>query len=237
MGSGIYIATSGAVAQTKSLDVIANNVANASTIGFKAQRAVFREALVNAERRDVAFVGVDPAEDDVSQGALRQTGEKLDLALVGEGFFAVDTPRGPRYTRAGDFRLDPAGALVNGAGLAARSQTGGKITIPAESSEVAVDPEGRVFADGEEVGQLEIARFRGGRRIREGANLFSIQGAEQVTEDLPEVRSGATEQSNVSTIRGVVDLVRVSRTHQSMMRMIEAYQQIENRTAQIGSGR
>ena len=94
-----------------------------------------------------------------------------------------------------------------------------------------------VFADGEEVGQLEIARFRGGRRIREGANLFSIQGAEQVTEDLPEVRSGATEQSNVSTIRGVVDLVRVSRTHQSMMRMIEAYQQIENRTAQIGSGR
>ena len=238
MGSGIYIATSGAVAQSKSLDVIANNVSNSATPGFKAQRAVFREQLIDAQTKEMSSVRVDAAEADFSPGVLKHTGRDLDLALEGDGYFAIDTPRGVRYTRAGEFRLDATGTLVNSVGFAARSLAGGRITVPPETQRTNVDKEGRVFADGEEIGQLELAKFRNAAMKKEGSNMFSVADGERAVDELPEVLSGAIEKSNVNVVHGVVEMVRVSRTYQALMRMIEAYQQIDSRTARsLGSGR
>ena len=235
MGSGIYIATSGAVAQDRALDVTANNIANTSTTGYKAERVSFGEALATSRSRDAAFAGVAATSTDGAPGALRRTDNPLDLALVGDGYFAVNTPAGVRYTRAGDFRLDGQGRLVNGAGLVARAVGGGEIHIPEGTTAIDVDRGGQVSADGQAVGQLELARFAPGAMQRDGDNLYAALGR-PIAGAPVELVSGAVEQSNVNVVRGVVDLVKISRTYETLMRMIQNYHDVEGAAAR-GIGR
>jgi flagellar basal-body rod protein FlgF len=235
MGSGIYIATSGAVAQDSALDVTANNIANASTAGYKAQRVSFGEALANTQSRDAAFTGLAGMTTDGASGALRQTGNPLDMALVGDGYFAVNTPAGVRYTRAGDFRLDGEGRLVNGDGLIARAAGGGELRIPPDATNLTVERDGQILSGEDAVGQLELARFDPTALRREGDNLYAAIGPAKVGASV-EVESGAIEQSNVNVVRGMVDLVKVSRTYESLMRMIQGYRDMENAAAR-GIGR
>jgi flagellar basal body rod protein FlgG len=216
MGSGIYIATSGAA-------------------GYKGQRVSFSQALANTRSQDAAFAGVSSTATDNAAGALRQTDNPLDLALVGEGYFAVNTPAGVRYTRAGDFRLDGQGRLVNSAGLVARAVGGGELTIPPESPDITVEKDGQVLAGGAAVGQLELARFAPAALQREGDNLFAAIGAPTAGQPV-EVVSGAVEQSNVNVVRGVVDLVKITRTYEALMRMIQGYRDMESAAAR-GIGR
>ena len=237
MGSGIYISTAGAVAQDTALDVAANNIANAATTGYKAQRVSFGEALANTRSVDAAFTGVADMASDSSAGALRRTDNPLDLALLGDGYFAVNTPAGVRYTRAGDFRLDGEGRLVNGAGLVARGVGGSEIRLPPDATDIGVSKDGQVTAAGETVGQLELARFTPSALVREGDNLFAAAGPPAAATGAPtEVISGAVEGSNVNVVRGMVDLVKISRTYESLMRIIHGYGEIESAAAR-GIGR
>ena len=221
MSSGIYVATAGAVAQSNALDATANNIANASTAGFHGDRVTFREALTAARSPDVASVGAGTARIDSQAGALTQTENPLDLALEGDGYFGVATPNGPRYTRAGNFQLDQARNLVTADGFQVRGAGGAPINVPAD---------GTVSAGGTEIGKLELVRFAPGQLKREGGTLFSATGR-PLTTDQPKVRSGMLEASNVNVVRGVVDLVKVSRTYESLMRMIQNYHDIESRAA------
>lgn len=230
MSSGIYVATAGAVAQSNALDATANNIANASTAGFHGDRVTFREALTAARSPDVASVGAGTTRIDSQPGALLPTDNPLDLALEGDGYFAVTTPNGTRYTRAGNFQLDDARNLVTPDGFAVRGEGGAPINIPAEAITVTVANDGTVSADGAELGRLELARFQTSQMKREGSSLLSATGRPQ-DGDPPVVRSGMLEASNVNVVRGVVDLVKVSRTYESLMRMIQGYHDIESRAA------
>ena len=116
MSSGIYVATAGAIAQSNALDATANNIANAATTGFRADRVTFKEALTAARSADVASVNNGATTIDSQPGALSATENPLDLALEGDGMFAVSTPNGPRYTRAGNFRIDDENKLVTADG-------------------------------------------------------------------------------------------------------------------------
>lgn len=238
MGSGIYIATSGAVAQDTALDVAANNISNASTTGYKAQRVSFGETLANRRSIDAAFSGVAEMSSDASAGTLRRSDNPLDLALLGDGYFAVNTPAGVRYTRAGDFRVDSQGRLVNGAGLVARGVGGSELRVPPDAADITVSKDGQVMAGGESVGQLEVARFTPAALVREGNNLYAASGPQAAPADgaPTEVVSGAVEQSNVNAVRGMVDLVKISRTYESLMRMIQGYGEMEAAAAR-GIGR
>lgn len=229
MSSGIYAATAGAVAQTAALDATANNIANASTAGFRGDRISFQEALGAAQSADFALVNTGRTTLDSQAGAMMQTGNPLDLALASDGMFAVDTPAGPRYTRAGNFQVDSERRIVTSDGLLVRG-TGGPITIPPEAKVVAVGPDGMITADNEEIGQLELVRFAPAQLTREGASLFAARGT-PVAGDPPQVQSGMLESSNVNVIRGVVDLVKVSRTYESLMRVIQGYKDVESRAA------
>jgi flagellar basal-body rod protein FlgF len=235
MGSGIYISMAGAVAQDTALDVTANNIANASTTGFKKQRVSFGEALANTRSPDAAFASVARMASDESPGTLRQTDNPLDLALFGDGYFAVNTSAGVRYTRAGDFRLDSEGRLVNGDGHIARAEGGSELSIPEGTVQVSVDPDGLVSTDGEEVGKLELVRFAPEALQREGDHLYSAVGEATPGEPV-ELVSGAVEQSNVNLVRGMVDLVKISRTYEVLMKMIQGYRDMEN-AAVRGIGR
>jgi flagellar basal-body rod protein FlgF len=230
MSSGIYIAAGGAIAQSNALDITANNIANATTAGFHGDRVTFKEALTQARSPDIAAVGAGSARIDAQAGALTQTSNPLDLALEGDGYFGVQTQSGVRYTRAGNFRLDDQRTLVTADGNQVRAEGGGAITIPEDAKDISVANDGEVFADGESLGKLELARFASSALKREGATLYAARGAQEAGEP-PKVRSGMLEASNVNVVRGVVDLVKVSRTYESLMRVIQSYHDVESRAA------
>jgi flagellar basal-body rod protein FlgF len=142
----------------------------------------------------------------------------------------VATPNGPRYTRAGNLQLDQGRNLVTADGFAVRGQGGAPINIPPDAGDVAIAADGTVSAGGNDVGKLELVRFAPNQMKREGGTLFSATGR-PAAGDLPKVRSGMLEASNVNVVRGVVDLVKVTRTYESLMRMIQNYHDIESRAA------
>ncbi len=230
MSSGIYVATAGAIAQSNALDATANNIANANTTGFRADRVTFREALTAARSADVTSVNNGATTIDSRPGALSSTENPLDLALEGDGMFAVNTPNGTRYTRAGNFRLNDEHTLVNGDGFAVRGDGGSPITIPPETKSIQIAADGSVMADEVSVGKLEIKRFDQNQLERQGGSLYLARGAEQGGEP-PKVRQGMLEVSNVNVVHGVVDLVKVSRTYESLMRVIQGYHDVESRAA------
>lgn len=230
MSSGIYVATAGAVAQSNAMDATANNIANAGTTGFRAERVTFKEALTAARSRDIASVNNGATTIDSQPGAMASTSNQLDLALEGDGMFAINTPNGPRYTRAGNFRIDEENQLVTADGNAVRGQGGAAIQIPPDTKNIQVSADGTVSADEVAVGKLELARFNQSQLSRQGGSLYLAAGAQQGG-DPPKVRQGMLEVSNVNVVRGVVDLVKVSRTYESLMRVVQGYADIERRAA------
>ena len=232
MSSGIYVATAGAIAQSNALDATANNIANAGTAGFRADRVTFREALTAARSADVTSVNNGTTSIDSRPGALSSTENPLDVALEGDGMFSVTTPNGPRYTRAGNFRIDDERKLVNGDGMAVRGEGGATIQIPPDTKSIQISADGTVVADEINVGKLEIQRFAQNQLSREGGSLYRATGQPIVDRlDPPKVRQGMLEVSNVNVVRGVVDLVKVSRTYESLMRVIQGYHDAESRAA------
>jgi flagellar basal-body rod protein FlgF len=230
VADGIYIATAGAVAQSTALDVTASNIANAPTAAFQGTRVTFSEALAKARSPDVALVSNATGAVDDTPGVITTTGNAFDIALDGPGYFAVDTAQGVRYTRAGALTRDPNGQLVTATGDAVRNRGGGAITVPEGAAQISFTADGAVLADGAEVGRLELVRFAAGALRREGATLLAATGKPDAGPP-PEVVQGALEGSNVNVVRGVVDLVRVSRTYESLLRIIEGYSAVESRAA------
>jgi flagellar basal-body rod protein FlgF len=235
MADGIYIALSGAVAQQNALDVVSNNVANAQTTGFRGQKVSFGEMLVQAATpttpTGAAYVAIGKVTESAAQGPIQNTTNPLDLALVGDGYFAVDTARGPRYTRAGSFRISTEGQLVDQDGHVARAAGGGSINIPETTKLVTVQGDGTVVADGEALGTLELVRFAPAGLQREGGTLYAALPNVQALEGTPEVLSGALEGSNVNSVGGVVDLVKVSRTYEALLSAIDTFREVDKRAA------
>jgi len=230
MSSGIYLATAGAVAQSEALDTTANNIANASTAGFRADRVTFKQALDKAKSADTAVVAHAGTRVDTQPGTLQATENPLDCALEGEGYFAINTKDGTRYSRAGNFQLDAERNLVTAEGNAVRGDGGAKITIPPDAQVLSIGADGSVSADGVTVGKLELAKFDPKQLRREGNTLYSAAGKPQAG-DPPKVHSGMLESSNVNIVRGVVDLVKTSRTYESLMKVIQGYHDVESRAA------
>lgn len=230
MGDGIYVATAGAVAQSVALDVTANNVANAGTTGFRAERVSFSEALGRVRSPDIALVTDDTTTIDRIPGAITSTGEPFDVALEGDGYLAVDAPGGVRYTRAGALRPDAEGVLRTATGAAVRSVGGGPLTIPAEATTIDIARDGTISTELGPVGQLALARFAPGALRHDGGGNFVATGPPQAG-PLPQVIQGSLEGANVNVVRGVVDLVRVSRTYESLLRLIQGFHDVESRAA------
>ncbi|MBI2896006.1 MAG: flagellar basal-body rod protein FlgF [Deltaproteobacteria bacterium] len=243
MSDGIYSALSGAIAQQRSLDVVANNVANANTTGYRGDRVAFQEALVRSGGNGAApdclrFVGVSQVRADTAQGALRQTGNPLDVALQGDGFFAVETPSGVRYTRAGAFVTDQTGMLqtMDGHAVLAREVEGERtlprIRFPAGTREVVIATDGTVSADGVPIGRIKVVRFEQPNQLaKQGATLFVAGQGQPVADDETQVVQGHLEGANVNAVAGLNELITVSRSFESFQRVIQAFRELDSRTA------
>lgn len=217
MDSPGYIVLSRLVAAQRAQSVTANNIANADTPGFRAHRPVFGTVLerqMNAETprggRELAFARDRATWRDASVAPLTTTGNPLDLAITDRaGYFAVQTPAGDRYTRAGRFTLDAEGRITDAEGHAVLDAGGQPLAIPPGSARIEVRGDGNVVTENGPVGQLRIVRFADEQRlIAEGdRNLAAPEDMPPEPVERPGVVQGAMEGSNV---RPVLELTRMT---------------------------
>ena len=233
MPDGLTICYSGAVAQSDALDAAANNLANAQTAGFRAQRPVFAEVLAGSSGPGGLTqrgVRVQRLRLDLSQGPVRASGNPLDVALRGPGFLAVSTPAGERYTRAGALSLSRDGTLVTAGGHPVQGE-GGPIRID-QPGPVSITADGTVQVGAAVLGRLKVVEFAEADLEPEGeALLRAPQGKKPREAASTDVLQGHIEQSNVNVVRGLTDLVRISRAHDAFHVTIRLLREIDQRAA------
>jgi len=202
--------------------MIAHNLANATTPAFKAERIMFAELVQNSVPGErMSYVTDMAAVLDMREGELKSTGNPLDLAINGDGFFVVRTPEGSRYTRNGQFRLDADGTVVTGGGHAVLGETGQPIAIPPGDSQVEVGRDGHVASESGPIGRLSIVRFEAPENLEpvSGGLYRALSPAIPAPEAV--VAQGMTELSNVQPVLETTALIEASRTYQALQRLID----------------
>ncbi len=236
MITGLYDAASGMIAMESRQAVIANNIANAATPGFKSQAPVqlgFYEVFSEKVRRPFVYNreaapagGVKTVETftNTAAGMFRQTDNPLNVALQGPGYFVVTTPQGERYSRSGDFSVNTEGQLVTSEGLKVQGIDGSPIDVRGEVVNIAQD--GQVMVDGVVAGQLQLVEFESPERLlREGQNLY--RASEEVAEKSAravntQVHQGNLEMSNVNLPEQMIQLTLGMRAYEANQRVIQA---------------
>ncbi len=217
------------------MDVLTNNLANALTPGYKAMRPVFHEVLAEKtsdakDAEDLPDSSTVSTSTDYSQAPLANTGEMLNLAIEGPGFFVISAPGGPRYTRNGQFALDKDKGLVTNSGYPVSGEAAGKIFINGRM--VRIDTDGSVFVDGIRVNRIKVVDFTDRESLqRTGAGLFT-----NIREENPEitpkgysVRQGFIEMSNVSVTREMIDLINCTRAYEAYKKATRSVEDAEDR--------
>ncbi|NNE66266.1 MAG: flagellar basal-body rod protein FlgF [Pyrinomonadaceae bacterium] len=225
MNPGLYTAFLGMRARQRTLEVQANNIANASTDGFKAERLAYSTVEADhkskSESQKMVAGVLSTSETDFRSGTLRETGGALDVSIRGDAFFQIQTPRGVRYTRAGSFTQDAAGQLITKNGDLVVGEKGA-ITLP-KNSQVVIGSDGVLSSDGQRIDKLKISRFENPVQAlkKDGDSLFAATGIEEPT-DAPEssVLQGTLESSNVSAVTEMVSMINNTREFESLQRSI-----------------
>ncbi|TVS00351.1 MAG: flagellar basal-body rod protein FlgF [Rhodospirillales bacterium] len=227
MENTLLIALSHQAALRRRLEVIANNVANMNTTGFKAEQPMFAEVLVRSRGGETArgellsFVLDRATRRDIAAGPLVATGNPLDVAIVGEGYFVVMTPTGENVTRQGRFRLDDAGQVVTEHGFPVMAEGDQPLVLGAEDGDITIGRNGVVSTANGEIGRLRIVRFDNEQELRQVAG--GLLTADQPGEDMaaPELAQGMLEGSNVEPVREITRLIEVQRAYDSASRLID----------------
>lgn len=215
-------AASGMRTALESLDMLANNLANTQTTGYKLDREFYDlYTSADAGTDSVDMPDISQNWTDFSQGTLLSTANALDFAIAGDGFFAVNGPSGPLYTRNGGFRLDPNGRLVTAEGYPVQGSDGKPIQLDG-TQPVTVDPTGALLQSGAQVAQLKFASFSAPSKLaKQGANYFAFGGASgEITAAGGQIEQGKLEGSNVSAAESAVRLVSVMRQFEMLQKAI-----------------
>jgi len=230
MDSGYYAAMTGLEARSQALDTAAANLVNAQTPGFRAERAFFRSVLLGPDSADsqlgqtvnnYGLLGGDRLSQ--AQGALQQTGNPLDLAIEGQGFFAFETPNGTRYTRDGSFHRSQKGLLVTSTGETVLSSTGQPLAVP--PGDVSVGADGVLSVAGGAVATIGVYVFPAAVQLTpEGANRYSAPaGIRPVLQKDATVHQGAIEGANQDVVQGTMDLMMMQRQAEMMQKALTIF--------------
>lgn len=260
MDKGIYTALSGGIAKSHEIEVIANNLANANTPGFKRDQGTFNEYLTEMRRQDTvegvqreitaatllegrpqgdkSFVEMDGVYTVHTQGGLKRTGSSLDLALEGKGFFEVLTPAGVRYTRQGNFSLSKDGVLVTSNGFPVLAKSEGAAPeqrlLRFGQGHVEFSPTGEVRQAGQTIGQLSVAEFHENQWLEKMGNAYYRNTDDKnlkVGQPAESVlHQGFIETSNVNAVHEMTRLIEATRSYESQLQAIKTYQEMDSRS-------
>jgi flagellar basal-body rod protein FlgF len=237
----VYTAATGLKAHMAAQAAIANNMANASTIGFRADRVVFDRLQVNGDGLDTRTPASEEVVDaDRRPGAIMQTGRPLDVAVTGDSWIAVQATDGTEaYTRRGDLQISPTGVLETGDGFPVMG-SGGPITVPPASS-VAVAPDGSISIvpqSGDRtpqvIDQIKLASPKGSDTVKGLDNLLHVKGGGVLPADLDaRVESGALEQSNVNLTQALVDMIENQRSYEVQANLLKEAKTMDESAASL----
>ncbi len=237
MDSGFYAACTALVSRTEALDTIANNLANVSTAGFRAEHNNFSSVLANTGGG--SSTALDQAINnygllsgttlDGTPGALQKTGNDLDVGIEGPGYFVVQTANGPMYTRDGAFQVSSKGQLVTNTGDAVMGDKGVISIVPGN---ISISPDGTISSNGAVAGKLKVVEFPAGTELTSAGNTYYSAPPNTATAATnSSVRQGMLESSNVNPIASMVELVNAQRSAEMMQRALSMFNSEMDKTA------
>ena len=236
MDNTLLVSLSHQLASYRSMDTIANNLANASTPAFKREEAQFSEYIETlppsegqTQSQTLAFVQDAGVTRDISQGQLERTNAPFDFAVNGKGYFAVQTPNGERYTRNGHFTLDAHGTLVTTDGNQVLGE-GGPIAVTPDDGDIHVAEDGTVSGIHGQLGKLRLVGFDDEKKlVKEGASLYSTdQSPTPVTDG--HIEQGSIEVSNVEPVVEISHMLQVMRAYQATSNLTQAQEDLMRET-------
>jgi flagellar basal-body rod protein FlgF len=249
MSGDIYLAASAALAYEKRLEVVANNLANLNTAGFKRDNVSFQAYLINNAGSPAPVNPPYPqtaspesfwveykSRTDFSPGFLRQTGNPFDLALNGKGFFSVQSPDGELYTRRGNFTLSPDSVLVTQEGWPVMGD-GGEIRVTGGNSnrrdlEVIVGEDGVLQVNGSKVGRVRVSDFSATDGLTKVSGCYFKAGSGGGAEPIEDFRmaQGFLEMANVEAVQLMTEMIEIHRGYQSYQRVIQAIDELNSKS-------
>ena len=226
MGSVSYILISQQEALRKQMDIIANNIANVSTPGFKSGNIAFKEYLSKpADGDPTSYVQFSGTALDLTQGPISHTGADFDFAINGQGYFSIGAATGTQYTRNGHFRLDNNGQIVNDNGDPLLSESGAPIIIPSAAQKITVMKEGTIYADNAIIGKIGLVNFPYPQKLAsESGGIFKVVPD---TDNRPtkvtkvELIQGSLEEANVQGVVEMTKMMQVARSYESAQKIID----------------
>jgi flagellar basal-body rod protein FlgF len=219
------VATSRLVAQQRTMDVIADNIANANTPGYKAERTQFSDWLSrqpSPSERSVTYTQDRATWREQQAGTLTHTGNPLDLALTGDGYFTVNTPRGPRLTRDGRFNLLPSGTVADAAGDALLDSNGQPVQLSTTDTTVTVAGDGTISSENGQLAKVGVVRPNDPMQMQAEGNTLFASGSTTTPVASPDIVQGAMEDSNVQPVMEVTRMMDGERQFQFMIQFIQA---------------
>jgi len=237
MDNALYVGLSRQMVLRREMDIVANNIANADTSGFKVESLMTKEqpgppAFTLQGPKPVKFVSANGVARDFGQGGLHRTDAPLDLAIEGQGFFKITTKDGERYTRDGRFRTDDLGRLTTQAGQTVMDEGGGEITLDLQKGQITIAQDGTVSQGDERVGKVGVYKFDTLSVLEKaGDNLLANTSNAQPAPAIDaKVRQGMLEESNVKPILEITRMIEVSRAYEQVTRMMDSQSELTRST-------
>jgi flagellar basal-body rod protein FlgF len=235
MDNSIYIALSRQLAEFRDMAATTNNLANANTTGYDSEHILFSSYLTrdinSGDRNPMTFAHDISSYTNTEMGSLQVTGNDLDMAIQGEGYFMVETPLGTRYTRAGNFQIASDGTMVTPQGYPVLNNGSQRIVVPQNATTIEVGELGNLKVNGEDFGLLGIAQFANPQVLeRLGSNLYKSDVAPDLQAQNIRVLHGTLESSNVKPIMEMTHMLDVSRSVDSTAKFIEIVYDLERKT-------
>lgn len=231
MNNALYVGLSRQMTLKREMDVIANNIANSDTVGFKVENLMLREDVQQTSAKagqqaglnqKITFVHDAGVSREYTQGALKQTGGTFDLGLEGEGFFAVQTQDGTRYTRDGRFSMNAKGQLIDVAGNPVLNSSNSPIQIDPTKTQPSIAHDGSISQDGVIAGKIGMFKFADRAQLQKtGSGLFDTGGQTATADTTTKIQQGMIENSNVDAIQQMTRMISVSRAYEQVAGMMD----------------
>ena len=237
MDNSLYVGLSRQMTLQRALDVTANNLANVDTVGFKVESLMVEtDALTpkSAPSSDpINYVIDNGLARNFGQGGLEQSSSPLDVGIEGDGFFAVQTSDGVRYTRDGRFSIDAKNQLVDHQGDTVQSAGGAPISIDPQKGELTIAKDGTLSQAGKAVGKLGVSRFSNLAALKkQGDNLYDAGGASPTTASDVRLHQGMIERANVQPVVEITHLIAITRAYERVSQMMSQTQDLSQSAIQ-----